>query len=302
MEYLIISGCNDNYILTMLNFIKNYSEKQLDFNNLIIYDYGLNENNLNKIIKYKTLYGFEIVKFDYCNYPEHVDLDKYTGLHCNYAFKPISIYNTCLENPNKKIIWMDCANNFNSIAINDILNILQNQSIYSPIACRKGSIESMELHHIDIIRHFKLEDDIHLIPQRASGLVGVDYSSICGKHIMNEWYKCSLNKDIIAPEGSSRNNHRQDQSVLTMLMYLYEKSNGITFINNTVRGISFWNKKDSTIFDPGYNKYQITNLGSTIKESTIYCKSYEEAICEYCIRKKLNKDILLQRYKINLVK
>ena len=31
-------------------------------------------------------------------------------------------------------------------------------------------------------------------------------------------YNCSLNKNIIAPEGSSRNNHRQDQSVLTMLM------------------------------------------------------------------------------------
>ena len=128
MDYLIISGCNDNYILTMIDFIENYKANNLAFNNLIIYDYSLNENNLNKIIKYKTLYGFEIVKFDYCNYPEHVDLDKYTGLQCNYAFKAISIYNACLENPNKKIIWMDSANRFNSTSINDILNILQNQS------------------------------------------------------------------------------------------------------------------------------------------------------------------------------
>lgn len=301
MDYLIISGCNDNYILTMIDFIKKYSENQLDFNKLIIYVYSLNETNLNKIIKYKNLYSFEIVKFDYSNYPEHVNLDKYTGLQCNYAFKPISIYNACLENPNKKIIWMDSANRFNSTSINDILNILQNQYIYSPIACRKGSIESIELHHIDVIRHFELENDIHLIPQRSSGLFGVDYSSICGKNIMNEWYKCSLNKNIIAPEGSSRNNHRQDQSVLSMLMYLFEKLNDITFINNTVRGISFWNKKDNSTIDPSYNKYQITNLGSNIKESLIYCKSYEEAIYDYCIRKKINKDILLQRYKINLV-
>ena len=111
----------------------------------------------------------------------------------------------------------------------------------------------------------------------------------------------SLNKNIIAPEGSSRNNHRQDQSVLTMLMYLYEKSNGINFITTIVRGISFWIKKDSSTIDPSYNKYQITNLGSNIKESIIYCKSYEEAINDYCIRKRINKDILLQRYKINLV-
>ena len=301
MEYLIVSGCNDNYIFTMIDFIEKYKENNLVFNNLIIYDYGLNENNLNKIIKYKTLYGFKIIKFDYCNYPEHVNLHKYTGHQCNYAFKPISIYNTCLENPNKKIIWMDCANRFNSTSINDILNILQNQSIYSPICCKAGSIESLELHHITTIMHFELTDDIHLIPQRTGGLFGVDYSSVCGNNIINEWYKCSLNKNIIAPEGSSRNNHRQDQSVLTMLMYLYEKSNGINFISNIVRGISFWNKKDNSTIEPSYNKYQITNLVSNIKESTIYCKSYEEAIYDYCIRKRINKDILLQRYKINLV-
>lgn len=302
MGYLIVSGCNDNYILTMIDFIQKYYENHLDCSKLIIYDYGLNENNLNEIIKYKTRYGFKIIQFDYSNYPEHVKLDNYTGIHSNYAFKVISIYNSCLENPSKKIIWMDSANRFNSTTINDILNILQNQSIYSPISSRKGSIESIELHHIDTIKHFKLENDIHLIPQRSGGLFGVDYSSICGKHIMNEWYKCSLNKDIIAPEGSSRNNHRQDQSVLTMLMYLYEKSNNIDFTNNTVNGVSFWNKRDNSTIETIYNKYQIVNLTSNTKESIIYCKTYEEAIHDYCIRKKINKDILLQKYKINLVK
>lgn len=301
MEYLIVTGCNDSYIFTMIDFIEKYKENNLVFDNLIIYAYGLNESNLNKIIKYKNLYGFKIVKFDYCNYPEHVDLDKYRGIHCTYAFKAISIYNTCRENPKKNIIWMDSATRFNLTSINDILNILQNQSIYCPTCCNSGSIESMELHYIDTIRHFKLENDIHLIPQRSSNLFGVDYSSVCGKNIVNNWYNCSLNKNIIAPEGSSRNNHRQDQSVLTMLMYLYEKSNGINFITTIVRGISFWIKKDSSTIDPSYNKYQITNLGSNIKESIIYCKSYEEAINDYCIRKRINKDILLQRYKINLV-
>ena len=61
MEYLIVSGCNDNYIFTMINFIEKYKENNLVFNNLIIYDYGLNENNLNKIIKYKSLYGFKLL-------------------------------------------------------------------------------------------------------------------------------------------------------------------------------------------------------------------------------------------------
>ena len=42
----------------------------------------------------------------------------------------------------------------------------------------------MELHHINTIMHFKLIDDIHLIPQRTGGLFGVDYSSVCGRILL----------------------------------------------------------------------------------------------------------------------
>ncbi|KAF9437496.1 hypothetical protein BGZ76_000492 [Entomortierella beljakovae] len=36
--------------------------------------------------------------------------------------------------------------------------------------------------------------------------------------IMKEWMQCSLTKECIAPEGSSRANHRQDQAALTYLV------------------------------------------------------------------------------------
>lgn len=34
MKYLIVSGCNDNYIFTMIDFIENYKANNLAFNNL----------------------------------------------------------------------------------------------------------------------------------------------------------------------------------------------------------------------------------------------------------------------------
>lgn len=36
--------------------------------------------------------------------------------------------------------------------------------------------------------------------------------------ILKEWVQCSMNKECIAPEGSSRENHRQDQAALTYLV------------------------------------------------------------------------------------
>ena len=39
--------------------------------------------------------------------------------------------------------------------------------------------------------------------------------------ISNDWFeKCKL-KELIAPEGSSRLNHREDQSLLTIICYKY---------------------------------------------------------------------------------
>ncbi|KAI8601844.1 hypothetical protein EDD21DRAFT_304538 [Dissophora ornata] len=36
--------------------------------------------------------------------------------------------------------------------------------------------------------------------------------------ILNEWVQCAKTKECIAPEGSSRENHRQDQAALTYLV------------------------------------------------------------------------------------
>ena len=38
-------------------------------------------------------YNFQFKHFDFNLYPEHVNLKKYNGLNCSYAFKPIIIYN-----------------------------------------------------------------------------------------------------------------------------------------------------------------------------------------------------------------
>jgi hypothetical protein len=298
MEYVIVTGGNDMYINTLIDFIESYKNNNINLNQLVIYNYGLNESNLNKILNYKSIYNFNIVDFDYNKYPEHVDLHKYNGLHVNYAFKVISIYNECVKHSNKKIIWMDSANRFSLNTINHILNIITNEKFYSPISSQPASIESLELHHIDSIKHFGLENDLHLIPQRASGIIGVDYSDKIGNYIINEWYKCALIKNIIAPEGSSRNNHRQDQSVLTLIMYLYEKVNNVKFYNNNVNDISFWNKKDNNRVESEYKKFQITNLESNVQESTIYCNSKEEAIDIYCLRKQISKNELINKYLI----
>jgi hypothetical protein len=40
---------------------------------------------------------------------------------------------------------------------------------------------------------------------------------------VREWCECTLRRECIAPEGSDRSNHRQDQAVFTILYYKYQE-------------------------------------------------------------------------------
>ena len=69
--------------------------------------------------------------------------------------------------------------------------------------------------------YIEIDEKLLNLNNYASGLIGFDYNSAISKTICYEWSKYSKIQDCIAPEGSSRENHRQDQAVLTLLLYRY---------------------------------------------------------------------------------
>lgn len=62
-------------------------------------------------------------------------------------------------------------------------------------------------------------------PMCNGAIIGVRYNHPVGHHkIFSNYFSCSLVESCIAPPGSNRNNHRQDQSALTMLAYAANQS------------------------------------------------------------------------------
>jgi hypothetical protein len=298
MDFVIITAADDKYIKTLQNFIYSFT---LDINCLIVYDLGLNDENKKIIHELNQIYSFTFKKFDYNGYPEHVDIKKYNGLFCSYAFKPIIIYNEAnnILNEGKYVIWMDSANRFNKNSIELIYNSLVKYGIYSPISANENTIESIELNHRDCVDHYNISpfEHIYSLTSRSANVVAIDYKSQCGFSILNDWYKASLDKDIICPNGSSRNNHRQDQTVLSILMYLYEKNNTVIFDKNNF-DVSFWNKYDITTIQSGYYPFKLIDKNTHIQLATIYCKNINDAVNEYAYRKKIDSDKLLQLFFI----
>jgi hypothetical protein len=54
----------------------------------------------------------------------------------------------------------------------------------------------------------------------TAGILGVKKTKL-NTNLLFDWSKYSEQKEIIAPIGSNRLNHRQDQSVLSLLFYKY---------------------------------------------------------------------------------
>jgi len=303
MDAFIITGANDAYILTLLDFINQYIQQNLEPTNLIVYDLGLSEKNrelVNRINNQLTM-CFTIKKLDYTKYPEHVDLKKYKGLYCSYAFKGIIMYNEA-QLLCKPLIWMDNANRFNLPVLKNIIDSVNKYGIYSPISTYEKTIETIELNHPKTTEIIGLTEYEHnnLLTSRTGGLVGVDYNSKPGKEIIDNWYKYSLQKEVIMPEGSTRNNHRQDQTVLSLLIFLYEKQNNIKFDTSSFN-ISYWNKKDPPTINENHFPYKLLDKKDGKQLAIIYAKSLEEAIQIYSNRKKMYISEFINKYVVEKI-
>ena len=240
-----------------------------------------------------------IKKFEYEKYPEHVNLSKYKGLFCSYAFKPIIIYNEAAILNDIPIIWLDCACNITIEILNKIIDSINTYGFYCPVGNYEKTIESIELNHPKTLNLLGVSKFQHLneLQTRLACICGVNYSNFNGKLILEEWRKFSLNKDIIIPEGSSRNNHRQDQTVLSVLMMFHEKKYNIVFEKSSF-GIKCWVKHDKSVVERNFNKYVLFQKNNNIKLACIFANSIEEAITIYHERKLITLDEFLKYFYV----
>jgi hypothetical protein len=79
---------------------------------------------------------------------------------------------------------------------------------------------------------------------RNGACIGFNYNTDYVKTFVEEYRNYALIKECIAPEGSSRENHRQDQSVFSIMFYKYYIKYQFDF---------------STLVDEYYTDYKIHN-------------------------------------------
>ena len=233
---IFVTAAEKNYFNQLESLLKSYN-KCLS-NKLIVYDIGLDENQIQYLKD--NFENLEIIKFQFNQYPKFIGeyFDDKLG---NYAWKPI-IVDQVMQQHKSKVVWLDAGNLVTKKII--FLKIaLTASGLVVPISSNtiKDWTHPRTIEYIGINKKYLNSNNY------ASGLIGFDYNSKKAKNIVELWCKFSQIQECISPKDSSRANHRQDQAVLTLLLYKYFFTSSFKkFIHpqtNFIYGILFHKRK-----------------------------------------------------------
>ena len=204
----IVTGASDNHFKSLCQFLRSVP----DLSRTFVWNLGLSEANLVTLAtEFPTIRRRD---FPYAEYPAYFNIHVNAG---EYAWKPVAILKTAQEIGFEDILlWCD-AGNRQMTTWDRTINAIRQQGLYSPVT--PGTIEKWT--HPACLKWFGVKGELLKKSPRDGAIVGFDLSNPAAVKILEDWAYLAQQKECIAPEGSDRSNHRQDQAVLTLLYYAF---------------------------------------------------------------------------------
>lgn len=223
----IISAANAPYFRSFLQFFRSYLKHEYPSGTrLIFYDIGLNEAQAEYLQELSKQFAKHVKcrVFDFQNYPEFVELK-----HKTYSWKPIIIHDVYSE-ADGNILWLDSANIIRK-PLKQIWETISQSGTYVPYS-GSGSLREWTVN--ETLEYMNVPESWNEIRNRAGNTCGFSTRFTFNTFLLNEWRKLALVKECIKPNGANRSNHRDDQSLLTILLKRLEVENGISLTNDEV--------------------------------------------------------------------
>ncbi|CAG8567004.1 1702_t:CDS:1, partial [Paraglomus occultum] len=178
---------------------------------IVIYDFGLYGWQISLLNSLKSA-GFltELRKFDYSKYPDFWDIRIHKG---EYGWKVGALSEIVRDFPGI-VVWLDSGSLMRTPFLRNIENLLvKDKCIASP----RSAATLFVWTHPGMYDYYGVPqpEEFRDVENCSSGVL-VFNTHTAGK-LLEDWLDCALHKDCIAPPGSSRKNHRQDQSAFTYL-------------------------------------------------------------------------------------
>lgn len=215
-DFTVITGASQNHFCPTKSFLYYMKDALEGFNaRLIVYDLGFSASQRKILRKLQKLgYLTELRTFQWSHYPDFWNITVARG---EYAWKPGMIAEVARDYPGK-LVWLDSGTLVDRKYFTKLNSSLRK---YEGFVCPRSSGTMKVWTHPGVYDYYSDDHNKYDHVVNCNG-ASVTFDTTKTQHIIDEWFKCATVKDCIAPPGSSRVNHRQDQAILT---YLTAKNN-----------------------------------------------------------------------------
>ena len=183
------------------------------------YDLGLTKSEVESLPRWDGLFYH---KFDYASHPPHMNVEVNAG---EYAWKPAIVAEvverTRASGEPQDVLWSDAGSYFDALE-----PIAERIQASDGLWLRRSSGTVAQWTHPGTLAALGDATGLRDRPNADATLVGfatghrsVKIRERVYRDIIVPWRECAMNRDCIAPSGSSRRNHRQDQAVLSCLVH-----------------------------------------------------------------------------------
>ena len=209
-ELIILTGCDFTFYDSFVQLIKSIRQYEKSIK-IIFYDLGLSDIQATELKNNYPL--IEYKKFNFKKYPSFFSQrDSFNKLG-SYAWKSAIILQEIKSNKSN-LIWLDTGNIITK-NLNNVRIVLNFSGFLSPLS--NGTIEQWT--HNKTLEYMSVSNKILNKRNLTGGIIGVNPNDEKSLNLIEEWQYFSAIEECISPLGSSRKNHRQDQSLLSILFY-----------------------------------------------------------------------------------
>lgn len=204
----LITGADSTHAKSLLQFLAS-ARKHERRTRIVVYDLGLTKAQRKDVLN--ECHNGSVERFPYEHFPAFFDIKVKAG---EYAWKPVIIAMEMAKSLDP-VCWMDAGNVIHS-PLRRLRDEIASRGFYSGPSL--GTVRDWI--HPGMLSMLAIPNGLYSDrPILNAACVGFDPLVPQAAALAAEWAHCALKREIIAPPGSDRSNHRQDQALLTILAY-----------------------------------------------------------------------------------
>lgn len=207
MQISLVTAADESHSLSLeqlLDSVHKFEPRA----NVYVYDLGLESKTLNKLVSKFPSYLF--FPFPYSEFPDWMDIKVNAG---NYAWKP-QIVKMAARRIRGPFLWLDSGDKLFS-DLKFMSRLIQAYGFYCPTS--PGTLG--EWTHPTTLRNLNVDPKLLDRHNLNAAVIGFDPRFKRVSHLIDLWAEKAMILEVIAPAGSDRSNHRQDQALLGVLAH-----------------------------------------------------------------------------------